>query len=85
MLKFYTTYAIYEDGLAHACEPTDNFDKAVDAYAETKDAGYPSFVYIIGLWRGGSSPFTHDVTIDAQNRFIDRLNERGQEHPRWLA
>ena len=84
MLEFYTTYAIYEEGLAHACEPTDNFDKAVDAYAETKDAGYPSFVFFIAMDYDGPSN-TLDVTIDAQNCFIDRLNERGQEHPRWLA
>jgi hypothetical protein len=84
MLKFYTTYAIYEDGLAHACDPTDNFDKAVDAYAETKDAGYTSFVFFIAMDHGEDSN-THDVTLDAQNRLIDRLNERGQEHPRWLA
>ena len=84
MLEFYTTYAIYEDGLAHACDPTDNFDKAVDAYAETKDAGYTSFVFFIAMDHGEDSN-THDVTLDAQNRLIDRLNERGQEHPRWLA
>jgi len=84
MQSFYTTYAIYEDGLAHACEPTGDFDKAVDAYAEAKDAGYPAFIYFIGLENSGISR-TLDVTIDAQNRFIDRLNERGQEHPRWLA
>lgn len=84
MLKFYTTYAIYEDGLAHACEPTGNFDDAVDAYAETKDAGYPSFVFFISLNHGGDSK-TIDVTINAQINLIDRLNERGQEHPRWLV
>lgn len=84
MHRFYTTYAMYEDGLAHACDPTTDFDKAIDAYAETKDAGYPSAVYIIDLEHDGPSN-TSDVTIDAQIRFIDRLNERGQEHPRWLA
>lgn len=84
MHRFYTTYAMYENGIAHACDPTTDFNKAIDAYAETKDAGYASFVYIIKLERGGISN-TSDVTLDAQNRFIDRLNERGQEHPRWLA
>lgn len=84
MHAFYTTYAIYEDELAHACDPTEDFDEAVDAYTEAKDAGYTSFVYFIGLETDGISN-TLDVTIDAQNRFIDRLNERGQQHPRWLA
>lgn len=80
---FYTTYAVYEDGLAHACDPTHDFNKAVDAYAETKDAGYPASVYLINLEDGGG--LSIDLTISAQIRFIDRLNERGQEHPKWLA
>lgn len=78
---FYTSYLATEDGLAHACDPTQTFDAAVDAYAEAREDGYPAEVFLIDLDKGTAIKHTDR----ANRRVIKRCRDRGQELPEWLA
>ena len=78
---FYTTYFATKDGLAHACDPAEFFDDAVDAYVEARDDGYPSEVFLIDLDKGTAIKHTDR----ANRRVINRSYHRGQELPEWLA
>ncbi len=78
---FYTTYFSTEDGLAHACDPTASFVVAVDAYAESRDDGYPAEVFLINLVRGTAETQTER----ANRRVIKRCRDRSQDLPEWLT
>lgn len=65
---------------ANGCEPSLDFDDAVDAYAEQMGEGRESRVYVV---RPALNAIV-DVTADAAAHLGQRLTSRGDDWPAWL-